>query len=72
LEGNGIAVLPAYAVVAGLRAGTLVRVLEGFTVPTAWMKALVPEDRVNLPRVRTLLTFLKARYSPVPPWETGI
>ena len=42
LEGNGIALLPSYAVAAALRAGTLVRVLDGFTVPTVWMKALVP------------------------------
>jgi len=69
LEGNGVALLPSYAVAAALRAGTLVRVLDGFTVPTVWMKALAPEGRVGIPRVRTLLTFLKARYSPVPPWE---
>ena len=49
--------------------GTLVRVLEEFAVPTVWMKALVPEDRAGIPRVRSLLTFLKARYSPVPPWD---
>jgi len=69
LEGNGIALLPSYAVAAALRAGTLVRVLDGFTVPTVWMKALVPEDRAGIPRVRSLLTFLKERYSPVPPWD---
>ena len=72
LEGNGIALLPSYAVAAALRAGTLVRVLDGFTVPTVWMKALVPEDRAGIPRVRSLLTFLKARYSPVPPWDRDI
>ena len=72
LEGNGIALLPSYAVTAALRAGTLVRALEGFTVPTVWMKALVSEDRARIPRVRSLLTFLKARYSPVPPWDTDI
>ena len=69
LEGNGIAMLPSYAVAAALSAGTLLRVLEEFTVPTVWMKALVPDDRVAIPRVRSLLTFLKARYSPVPPWD---
>ena len=72
LEGNGIAVLPSYAVAAALRAGTLVRVLDGFTVPTVWMKALVPEERAGIPRVRALLTFLKARYSPVPPWDRDL
>jgi len=72
LEGNGIALLPLYAVAAALRTGTLVQVLGGFTIPTVWMKALVPEDRAGIPRVRALLTFLKARYSPVPPWERNI
>ena len=69
LEGNGIALLPSYAVAAELRAGTLVRVLEGFTVPTVWLKALIPEDRARMPRVRTLLRYLKARCAPVPPWD---
>jgi DNA-binding transcriptional LysR family regulator len=69
LEGNGIAMLPSYAAAAALSAGTLVRILEEFAVPTVWMKALVPEDRAGIPRVRALLTFLKARYSPVPPWD---
>jgi len=69
LEGNGIALLPSYAVATALRAGTLARVLDGFTIPTVWMKALVPEDRAGIPRVRCLLTFLKERYSPVPPWD---
>lgn len=72
VEGNGVALLPSYAVGAALRAGTLVRVLNEFTVPTLWMKALIPADRAGIPRVRALLTFLKARYSPVPPWDRDI
>jgi len=71
LGGNGIAMLPSYAVAAALCAGTLARVLEEFIVPTVWLKALVPEDRAGIPRVRSLLTFLKARFSPVPPWDRG-
>ena len=69
--GNGIALLPLYSVAPALRAGTLVRVLPGFTAPTLWMKAFVPEDRLRIPRVRSLLAFIKAQYSPVPPWERG-
>jgi hypothetical protein len=59
-------------VAAARRAGTLVRVLEEFTVPTVWMKALVPEDRAAFRACGSLLTFLKARYSPVPPWDRDI
>jgi DNA-binding transcriptional LysR family regulator len=69
--GNGIALLPLYAVAPALRAGALVRILDGFSAPTLWMKAFVPEDRVRIPRVRSLLAYIKAQYSPEPPWERG-
>ena len=69
INGNGIAVLPTYAARQHVRAGTLVRVLDGFSVPSVWIKALVPERRVNIPRVRSLIAFLKAHLFPVPPWD---
>jgi DNA-binding transcriptional LysR family regulator len=69
LRGNGIALLPSYAAAVALRAGTLVRVLPRFTVPSIWMKAKVPERRAGLPQVQALIAFLKARYAPVPPWD---
>ena len=69
IQGNGIALLPSYAIARALRAGSLVRVLEAFTVPSVWIRALVPENRAGIPRVQSLLTFLKAHYSPVPPWD---
>ena len=69
LRANGIALLPSYAVSTALRAGTLVRVLPRFTVPTHWLKATVPEGRASMPQVRSLVTFLKAQYAPVPPWD---
>ena len=69
LRANGIALLPSYAVSAALRAGTLVRVLHAFTVPSHWLKATVPEGRAGMPQVRSLVAFLKAQYAPVPPWD---
>jgi DNA-binding transcriptional LysR family regulator len=69
IQGNGIALLPMYAIARALRSGSLVRVLEPFTVPSVWIRALVPENRASIPRVRSLVTFLKAHYSPVPPWD---
>lgn len=69
LRGNGIALLPSYAVAAALRTGSLVRVLPRFTVLSIWIKAKVPESRADLPHVRSLIAFLKALYSPVPPWD---
>lgn len=69
IHGIGIALLPSYAAAPALRGGTLVRVLPEFLVPPGSMKALVPEGRAGIPRVRALLAFLKAYHSPVPPWE---
>ena len=69
LRANGIALLPSYAVSAALRAGTLVRVLHRFTVPSHLLKATVPEARAGVPQVRSLVAFLKAQYAPVPPWD---
>jgi len=69
IKGNGIALLSSYAVSTALRAGTLVRVLPRFTVPSHWLKATVPESRAGMPQVRSLIAFLRARYAPVPPWD---
>jgi DNA-binding transcriptional LysR family regulator len=69
MRGNGIALLPTYAAAAPLREGKLVRVLDRFAVPTAWIKALVPEARAASPHVRSLLAFLKAHFAPLPPWD---
>jgi DNA-binding transcriptional LysR family regulator len=72
LRGNGIALLPSYAVASALRDGTLVRVLDRFTIPTVWIKAWIPEERAGLPKVRSLLAWLKAEYAPVPPWDRDL
>ena len=69
LRANGIALLPSYAVSTAFRAGTLVRVLPRFTVPTHWLRAMVPEGGAGMPQVRSLVAFLRARYAPVPPWD---
>lgn len=71
-QGNGIAVLPTYAAAQFLRAGTLVEVLQDYRIPSVWIKAEIPERRVNIPRVRKLLDFLRAQLSPVPPWDIDL
>ena len=45
---GGIALLPAYAVVAPLRDGKLMRVLDRFTIPEVWIKAWVPAERARM------------------------
>ncbi len=66
--GNGIALLSNYVASPALRRGELVPVLPGFTLPEIWMKALVPEGRQHVARVRALLDLLTVAFSP-PPWE---
>ena len=69
LEGSGIAMLGDYLVAQSLQSGELVEVLEDFDIPGIWLKALVPSDRVELPRVHMLLDWLEQRLKPLAPWD---
>ena len=66
--GNGIALLSNYVALPALRAGELIPVLEAFSLPEIWIKALIPETRMPVPRVRALTDFLVENLAP-PPWE---
>ena len=68
-EGNGIALLPSYVAGPALRDGSLVAVLDGFSIGDIWIKALMPANRSAIPRVRKLVGFLREGLSPIPPWE---
>lgn len=67
--GLGIAVLADYLASAELRAGHLVPVLQPYPVPQIWLKALVPANRAEVPRIRNLLDWLQQRFAPRPPWQ---
>ena len=69
LAGSGIAVLSDYLASAPLQSGQLLEVLPGFAVPGLWLKALVPSNRIELPRVRILLDWLEQKLKPLPPWD---
>lgn len=69
LAGSGIAMLGDYLVADSLQSGELVEVLADFDVPGIWLKALVPADRVELPRVRMLLDWLEQHLKPLTPWD---
>jgi len=69
LNGIGIAVLPHFLVAGDLESGALVELLPEFPIPAFWLKALIPRIKLNKPGVQELVEFLKARMSPVPPWE---
>jgi DNA-binding transcriptional LysR family regulator len=63
LAGNGVAILGAYLSRPAIEAGTLIPLLQDHPLQGLWLKALVPESRVKVPRVQLLLQFLKAELS---------
>lgn len=67
--GNGIAVLSTVVSGAALRSGELVQVLDDYRPEEFWLKAMVPENRAEVPRVQELLKWLQAEFAPVPPWD---
>jgi DNA-binding transcriptional LysR family regulator len=69
LRGIGLAVLPRFLVSEDMAAGRLVEVMPTHPIPTFWMKALVPRIKMNKPAVAELVSFLKSRMQPKPPWE---
>ena len=66
--GNGIALLSTYVALPALRSGELVAVLDAFSLLEIWVKALVPERRMPVARVKALVNFLVKSFSP-PPWD---
>ena len=59
VAGNGIAFISHYIAEEALRQGTLLVVLPDFPIPELWVKAAVPERRVNAAAVQALLRTLK-------------
>jgi DNA-binding transcriptional LysR family regulator len=59
LANNGIAILGNYLAAPALQTGNLVKVLEDYLIDHLWLKALVPENRIEIPRVHALIEWLK-------------
>src|ERR1700730_2983102 len=57
----GIALLSNYVAVPEIRGGSLVVPLPDFPVPDLWIKAMVPIDRLKMPRVNALLRFIRSK-----------
>jgi DNA-binding transcriptional LysR family regulator len=55
----GITLLSNYVALPEIRAGSLVVPLPDFPVPDLWIKAMVPIDRLTMPRVSALLRFIR-------------
>ncbi len=69
-RGIGIAAIPRFLAEEDLRQGTLIAVLEQFPVPVFWLKALVPRMKMGKPAVHELVTYIKSRMHPIPPWQS--
>jgi DNA-binding transcriptional LysR family regulator len=65
IAGNGIAFISHYLAEEALRGASLQVVLPDFPVPDLWVKASVPERRVNAAAVQALLRQLRSALSPV-------
>jgi DNA-binding transcriptional LysR family regulator len=61
ISGLGISVLPDYLGSTAIQDGRLLEILPQLELPDIWLKALVPANRINLPRVRMLLQWLEQR-----------
>jgi DNA-binding transcriptional LysR family regulator len=59
LADNGIVLISHYLVEDALRSGKLQPVLTDFPIPELWVKAAVPERRIDAIAVQALLRTLK-------------
>ena len=64
LGGLGIALLPAYSVVDGLRSGRLAQVLPGWRSPEIGIFALLPSGRFVDAKTRAWIDLLKEELPP--------
>jgi DNA-binding transcriptional LysR family regulator len=69
VAGTGIACMPSWLVCSELRAGRLVRLLSPEAAEHSPIYALWPHARDLLPRIRTSVDALVARFLPVAPWD---
>ena len=65
----GIANLPSFIAGGALQAGTLVSVLDGFTLQDMSLNAVYPHARYLSPKVRAFVDFLAERFGPRPYWD---
>ena len=57
----GITLLSNYVALAEIRRGSVMVPLPDFPVPDLWIKAMVPIDRLKMPRVNALLRFIRSK-----------
>jgi DNA-binding transcriptional LysR family regulator len=69
LAGQGIALLADYLVAPALQSGQLQELLPDLQLQDLWLKALVPSNRIDLPRIRALLQWLSEQLRHTPLWD---
>jgi DNA-binding transcriptional LysR family regulator len=72
LRGLGIVYSTTFLAWQALLDGTLVPVLDDWTLPLNHLSALYPASRQPSPKVRALIDFLVAEYQPIPPWDQAL
>jgi DNA-binding transcriptional LysR family regulator len=70
LAGQGIALRSEWDVAALVRAGKLVRLLPGYSLPAAPVVALMRANLRAPTLMRTFAKFLQQQFKPKPPWRT--
>ena len=68
-RGLGIALIAEPLTRDAIVSGRLIELLPGWRVPDLYLKAMVPERRMQSPAVRLLLEALVAATNPVAPWD---
>jgi DNA-binding transcriptional LysR family regulator len=71
LRGLGIGIVADYFAKPSIDRGELVALLPDYPVSLLWLKALVPQNKIDRPAVQLLLRWLKARLTALPPYATG-
>jgi DNA-binding transcriptional LysR family regulator len=66
--GNGIAILSKFVARPALRSKALEPVLNQFPLVDLWLKAYVPQSRIQLARVQALLAHIRAAVASAPSW----
>lgn len=69
VAGQGISVLADYLALPAIQTGDLVQILPDLSPPDIWLKALVPNNRIDLPRIRMLLQWLEQRLTAANHWD---
>lgn len=69
LAGHAIALFPTFLVGADLRAGRLVRLLEGYSAGEFGLHAVYPPGRHLSAKVRAFVDYLAERFGPEPSWD---